>query len=114
MRDHLSSGSKTRTLLGPWDFVRSTGQTLPPATPPPSVPLGPGHCTQDLGWRPHGEGGGWHGVQASGAEAGRGQQAETLEEASKQQEQLCPGQALPYTDTAACGEIEARARCVAR
>lgn len=77
------------------------------ARPPGSAPLGPGHCTQDLGRRPHGEGGRGHGAQASGAEAGRGLQAEALEEAGEEQEQLCPGQALPEADTAACGETEA-------
>lgn len=63
----------------------STGQA------PWSVPLAPGHCTQHLGWRPHGEGWRGCGVQASGTEARRGQQTEPLEKAGKQQEQLRPG-----------------------
>lgn len=63
---------------------------------------GPGNHTEGLGWRPHGEGRGRRGVQGSGAEAGRGQQAVSVEEAGKEQEQLRPGQALPHADAAAC------------
>lgn len=65
-------------------------------------PLGPGHRAQGLGPRPHGESPGRRGVQGGRADARRGQQAVLLQEASKQQEKLGPGQALPDTDTAAC------------
>lgn len=64
--------------------------------------LGPGHRTQGLGARPHGEGWGGRGVQGSGADARRRQQAVPLEEAGEQQEELHPSQALPHTDSAAC------------
>lgn len=89
---------------------RATQLPLIP-TPGPSVsqasqsaPLQPGHGAQHLGGRPRGEGRGGCGVQGSGAESRWGQQAVPLQEACKQQEQLRPGQALPYAHAAACGD----------
>jgi hypothetical protein len=76
--------------------------------------LGPGHRTQGLGLWPHSEGRGGLGVQGGRADPLWWQQTVPLQEASEQQEELRPGQALPDADSAACGESKAAGGCRVR